>query len=79
MFSFITTNWRRRPLTTLRNIIELISAATTDNGLSIQAVYDPEVVPHRHQDRRRPTRRRALQQHAFHGEWNYTIAQSAAA
>ena len=42
MFSFITMNWRGRPLTSLRTIIELISATTTDTGLTVQAAYDPE-------------------------------------
>ncbi|MGH9054870.1 MAG: ISAzo13 family transposase, partial [Acidimicrobiales bacterium] len=37
MFSFITMNWRGRPLTSLRTIIELISATTTKTGLTIQA------------------------------------------
>ena len=37
MFSFITMNWRGRPLTSLRTIIELISATATTTGLTIQA------------------------------------------
>ena len=45
MFSFITMNWRGRPLTTLRTIIELISATTTQTGLTIQAAYDPNWYP----------------------------------
>ena len=45
MFSFITMNWRGRPLTTLRTIIELISATTTTTGLTIQADYDPNWYP----------------------------------
>ena len=42
MFSFITMNWRGRPLTSLRTIIELISATTTSTGLTVQAAHDPE-------------------------------------
>jgi hypothetical protein len=45
MFSFITMNWRGRPLTSLRTIIELISATTTKTGLTIQASYDPNWYP----------------------------------
>ncbi len=45
MFSFITMNWRGRPLTSLRTIIELISATTTTTGLTIQADYDPNWYP----------------------------------
>ena len=45
MFSFITMNWRGKPLTSLRTIIELISATTTTTGLTIQADYDPNWYP----------------------------------
>ena len=45
MFSFITMNWRGRPLTTLRTIIELISATATTTGLTIQADYDANWYP----------------------------------
>ena len=77
MFSFITMNWRGRPLTSLRTIIELISATTTTTGLTVQAAYDPQLVPDRRQDQRHRTRRRPPHPHDFHGEWNYTInAQS---
>jgi len=76
MFSFISMNWRGRPLVSYRTIIELISATTTKKGLKVRAaadlnyyetgvkVSDAELaaVP--------PTR------HKFHGDWNYTIAQS---
>jgi len=42
MFLFITMNWRGRPLTSLRTIIELISATTTSTGLTVQAAHDPD-------------------------------------
>ena len=45
MFSFITTNWRGRPLTTYRTIIELIAATTTKTGLRIRAEHDTEWYP----------------------------------
>jgi hypothetical protein len=45
MFSFINMNWRGRPLTSLRTIIELISATATSTGLTIQAAYDGNWYP----------------------------------
>ena len=45
MFSFITMNWRGKPLTSLRTVIELISATATTTGLTIQADYDPNWYP----------------------------------
>jgi Rhodopirellula transposase DDE domain len=76
MFSFITTNWRGRPLTTLRTIVELISATTTQTGLSIQAVYDPNWYPTGVKITNAQLAAVPLRPHDFHGEWNYTIVQS---
>ena len=74
MFSFITMNWRGRPLTTLRTIIELISATTTKTGLTIQADYDPNWYPTGVKITDQQLAAVPLEPHAFHGEWNYTIA-----
>ncbi len=45
MFSFITMNWRGRPLTSIYTVVNLISATTTQAGLTIQASYDAHVYP----------------------------------
>jgi Rhodopirellula transposase DDE domain len=34
-------NWRGRPLTSIRTIIELIFATTNQTGLTVAASYDP--------------------------------------
>jgi hypothetical protein len=73
MFSFITMNWRGRPLTSLRTIIELISATTTDTGLSVQAAYDPNWYPKGVKITDAELAALPLTPHDFHGEWNYTI------
>jgi hypothetical protein len=77
MFSFITMNWRGRPLTSLRTIIELISATTTTTGLTIQADYDSNWYPKGVKVSDAELAALPLEPHDFHGEWNYTIgAQS---
>jgi transposase len=77
MFSFITMNWRGRPLTSLRVIIALISATTTATGLTIQADYDPNWYPTKVKITNKQLAAVPLDPHEFHGEWNYTItAQS---
>lgn len=77
MFSFITINWRGRPLTSLRTIIELISATATTTGLTIQAAHDPEWYPKGVKISNAELAAVPLTPHDFHGEWNYTInAQS---
>jgi hypothetical protein len=80
MFSFITINWRGRPLTTMRTIIELISATSTSTGLSVQADYDPGWYPKGVKITDKQLAALPLEPHEFHGEWNYTLnAQSNAA
>jgi len=77
MFSFITMNWRGKPLTSLRTIIELISATSTQTGLSIQADYDPNWYATGVKITNAQLAAVPLEPHDFHGEWNYTInAQS---
>jgi hypothetical protein len=77
LFSFITINWRGRPLTTMRTIIELISATSTSTGLSVSAEYDPNWYPKGVKITDRQLAALPLVPHDFHGEWNYTLnAQS---
>ena len=77
MFSFITMNWRGKPLTSLRTIIELISATSTSTGLTIQAGYDPNWYPKGVKISNRELAALPLEPQDFHGEWNYIInAQS---
>ena len=77
MFSFISMNWRGRPLVTYRTIIELISATTTKSGLRIKAERDW----HHYETGTKVTKAELaalpLTRHAFHGDWNYTLAPTA--
>ena len=73
MFSFITINWRGRPLTSVRTIVELISATTTRTGLTVQAAYDPEWYAKAVKITDKQLAAVPLTPHDFHGDWNYTI------
>ena len=73
MFSFITANWRGRPLVDLRTIIELISATTTETGLTVQAAHDPNWYPKGVEITDAELAAVPLAPHDWHGEWNYTI------
>ncbi len=75
MFSFITVNWRGRPLETLRTVIELIAATTTTTGLTIHADHDPGVYPKGVKITDAELAAVPLQPHDWHGEWNYTIVR----
>ena len=74
MFSYITMNWRGRPLTSVRTIIELISATTTTTGLTIQAGHDTDWYQKGIKISDAELAALALTPHDLHGEWNYTLA-----
>lgn len=77
MFSLITMNWRGKPITSVRTIIELISATSTKTGLTIQTDYDSNWYPKGVKISNPQLAGVPLIAHDFHGEWNYTItAQS---
>jgi hypothetical protein len=72
-FTFILMNWRRRPLSSYRTIIELIPTTTTNSGLKIQAErdwnrYDSGVPVSKAELAALP-----LLRHEFHGIWNCTL------
>jgi len=76
MFSFISMNWRGRPLVSYRTIIELISATTTSKGLTIRAEEDFNYYAAGTKVTAAELAAVPLMRHKFHGDWNYTIAQS---
>jgi hypothetical protein len=73
LFSFISINWRGRPLTDYQVIVETIAATTTRTGLTVEAVLDPGVYPTGVKISKAQIAAVPLTRHQFHGEWNYTI------
>jgi transposase len=73
LFSFITLNWRGRPLTDIRTIVELIASTTTDTGLRVQAAYDPGWYATGEKITDEQFRQIPLNRHNWHGDWNYTL------
>ena len=73
MFSCITKNWRGRPLTSYRTIVELIAATTTDTGLTIRAARDEGHYPRGIKITDQQLAAVPLTPHDWHGEWNYRI------
>lgn len=73
LFSFITQNWRGKPLVTHQVIVDLISATTTHKGLQVHSRLDER---HYQTNRRISDQQLAkvnLAPDSWHGEWNYTI------
>lgn len=74
LFSYISINWRAKPLTCLETVIELISHTTTKSGLVVTAVADTNTYEKGLKVSDEELALLNLTQHEFHGEWNYTIA-----
>jgi transposase len=73
LFSYISINWRGKPLTSLETIIELISHTTTEEGLTVMAVKDTNSYPTGIKVSDKDMAALNLTSHPFHGDWNYTI------
>lgn len=74
LFSFISINWRGKPLRTYRTIVQLIAATTTEAGLKVRAELDRNKYPKGVKVSDTQLATLNLSRHAFHGDWNYTIA-----
>ncbi len=73
LFSFISINWRAKPLTSLEVVLELISHTSTQQGLTVTALKDSNVYPTGLKVTDEELAALNLVRDAFHGEWNYTI------
>ena len=73
LFSFITKNWRARPLVSLEVIVNLIANTTTRTGLTVKAAIDTNRYPTKIKVTDEQIRTLSLKRHEFHGEWNYTL------
>jgi hypothetical protein len=73
LFSFISINWRGKPLTSLEVVLELIANTTTKTGLNITAVKDTNSYPTGIKVTDKEMAQLNIIRDAFHGEWNYVI------
>jgi transposase len=76
LFSYISMNWRGKPLVSHEVVVNLIAATTTTKGLKVKAQLDPNLYPTKVEVSKEDMRRVNLLPHDFHGEWNYTIGRS---
>jgi hypothetical protein len=74
LFSFITQNWRGKPLVSYQAIVQLIAATTTRTGLNVKSEIDTAIYPRGIKVTDRDMASINITPHPFHGEWNYTIA-----
>ena len=73
LFSFITQNWRGKPLVSYAVILNLIAATSTATGLTVESVLDSASYPVGRKVTDEEMATIQIKRDAFHGEWNYTI------
>ena len=76
LFSFITQNWRGKPLLTRAIIVNLIANTTTSAGLDVHAYLDEREYALKTKVTDEQMKLIKLTPAKFHGEWNYTIKPS---
>ena len=74
LFSFISKNWRAKPLTSLLVIINLIGATTTTTGLTVKANLDEKIYLKGIKVTEQERQKLNISRIDFHGEWNYRIS-----
>jgi len=74
LFSFITQNWRGKPLVSHEVIVNLIASTQTRKGLSVRAELDTGSYPKGVKIPDKQLAQISINRHAFHGDWNYTIS-----
>ena len=73
LFSYISINWRGKPLLSLETIIELISHTTTEEGFTVTALKDATISPTGIKVSDEEMAQLNITREPFHGEWNSTI------
>lgn len=73
LFSFISINWRGRPLRTYETVVSLIGNTTNGGGLVVHARLDRRRYPTGKRVSQKELRELNIERDDFHGEWNYVI------
>jgi transposase len=76
LFSYISKNWRGRPLETLMVIISLVESTTTKKGLKVKCGLDTNEYETGIKVSEEELQRINISRDDFHGEWNYCISPS---
>jgi len=73
LFSFISQNWRGKPLLTHATIVQLIARTTTTTGLKVRCVLDTGKYPPNTGVSPAQMASLHVKPDPFHGDWNYTV------
>jgi hypothetical protein len=73
LFSFISQNWRGKPLISHQVIIDLIAATTTTTGLTVKSKIDTNIYEPGLRVSDQQMAELQLRREKFHGDWNYKL------
>lgn len=73
LLSFISMNWRGKPLTSYEVVVNLIAATTTEKGLQVKCQLDKTLYPTGIKITDEQMNKLHLIKDTFHGDWNYTL------
>jgi hypothetical protein len=73
LFSFISLNWRGKPLLSHQVIVQLIAATKTESGLKVVSAIDEQVYPKGIKVSKSAFVDLNIHYSDFHADWNYTI------
>ena len=73
LFSYISLNWRGKPLTSYEIVVNFIASTTTTKGLEIKAELDRNTYEKGIKVSDKEFKQINIVKDNFHGEWNYTI------
>lgn len=74
LFSYISLNWRGKPLTSYEVVVKLIGSTTTASGLKVLSELDTNTYKKGIKVLDRDFKKINIVKDDFHGEWNYTIS-----
>ena len=74
LFSYISMNWKARPLVNVQFVVDLIGATTTKKGLKVKSKLDSNLYAKGLKVSDKELANINLTRNEFHGEWNYTIS-----
>lgn len=74
LFSYISKNWRGKPLVSYEVIIKLISSTKTKTGLDVECEIDKNDYKTGIKISDKKMQEINIERYSFHGEWNYTIS-----
>ncbi len=75
MFSFISMNWKGKPLINYKMIINLIEGTKTNKGLKIKAQIDKKIYELGNKISEKQVNKINILEHKINPKWNYTLSK----